>query len=181
MPFLRSLLHPAAVLGLVLAHGAAFAEPDAAAAPVPNSPVAVKELVGRIDGLHRLPLSGVQLVRAGDRLLFVADNGRYVFSGPAFDLWHSARLKTFDQAVALAQRIDLARLKLDPAALGALDLGTGPRDVAAFVDPLCPHCRTAVRCSPRCSPRCRRSPTATVSAWCRCRSWARARRTRCCA
>ena len=120
MPSPRTLLYPVAVLGLVLSNGAALAEPEEAAAPVPDSPAAVKELVGRIDGLHRLPLSGVQLVRVGDRLLFVADNGRYVFAGPAFDLWHGVRLETFDQAVALAQRIDLARLKLDPAALGAL-------------------------------------------------------------
>jgi thiol:disulfide interchange protein DsbC len=148
MPSPRTLLHPAAVVGLVLLNGAALAEPDAAAAPVPDSPAAVKELVGRIDGLHRLPLSGVQLVRVGDRLLFVADNGRYVFSGPAFDLWHGARLETFDQAVNLAQRIDLARLKLDPAALGALDLGTGPRDVIAFVDPHCPHCRSLLDALP---------------------------------
>jgi hypothetical protein len=97
----------------------------------------------------------VQLVRVGERLLFVADNGRYVFSGPAFDLWHGARLEAFDQAVALAQRIDLARLKLDPAALGALDLGTGPRDVVAFVDPLCPHCRTLLATLPALADRYR--------------------------
>jgi thiol:disulfide interchange protein DsbC len=148
MPSPRALFRHTTILGFVLAHGAALAEPDATPAPVPDSPAAVKELVGRIDGLHRLPLAGVQLVRVGDRLLFVADNGRYVFSGPAFDLWHGARLETFDQAVNLAQRIDLARLKLDPAALGALDLGTGPRDVVAFVDPLCPHCRSLLDALP---------------------------------
>ena len=50
MPSPRTLLHPVAVLGLVLVNGAALAEPDAAAAPVPDSPAAVKELVGRLDG-----------------------------------------------------------------------------------------------------------------------------------
>jgi thiol:disulfide interchange protein DsbC len=148
MPSPRAALSRTAILGLVLAASTAPAEPDAAAAPVPDSPAAVKELVGRIDGLHRLPLAGVQLVRVGDRLLFVADNGRYVFAGPAFDLWHGVRLESFDQAVNLAQRIDLARLKLDPAALGALELGSGPRDVVAFVDPLCPHCRTLLAALP---------------------------------
>jgi len=155
MPSPRAVFHQTTILGFVLAHGAALAEPDASAAPVPDSPAAVKELVGRIDGLHRLPLSGVQLVRAGDRLLFVADNGRYVFAGPALDLWHGARLESFDQTVSLAQRIDLARLKLDPAALGVLDLGTGPRDVVAFVDPLCPHCRTLLATLPALADRYR--------------------------
>jgi len=172
MPSLRTALSQTAILGLILATSAALAEPVESATSAPDSPAAVKELVGRIDGLHRLPLAGVQLVRVGERLLFVADNGRYVFSGPAFDLWHGARLETFEQAVRLAQRIDLARLKLDPAALGALDLGTGSRDVVVFVDPLCPHCRSLLAALPR-------SPTATASAWCRCRCWGRARRTRC--
>ncbi len=43
------------------------------------------------------------------------------------------------QAEDLAGRIDIKRLKLDPADLGALDTGTGAA-VLAFVDPQCPHC-----------------------------------------
>jgi protein-disulfide isomerase len=38
-------------------------------------------------------------------------------------------------------RVDLKR-GLDPATLGALDLGNGEEEVVAFVDPRCPHCRS---------------------------------------
>jgi hypothetical protein len=82
----------------------------------------VRELVDRLDGLQRLPAGGVQVLRSGERLLFVSDNGRYVLTGPAFDLWHGARLGAFDQAMDLARRVDLDHLQLDPAALDTLNL-----------------------------------------------------------
>jgi thiol:disulfide interchange protein DsbC len=83
-------------------------------------------------------------VQAGERVLFVSANGRYVFTGPAWDLWHGAKLQTLEEGARLAERIDLKRLGFDPATLGALDLGSGDRDVVAFVDPLCPHCRSLI-------------------------------------
>jgi thiol:disulfide interchange protein DsbC len=89
--------------------------------------------------MQRLPVTGLQMVAAGERVLFVSANGRYVFTGPAWDLWHGARLQSLDQGARLAERVDLKRLGLDPASLGALDLGEG--EVVAFLDPSCPHCR----------------------------------------
>jgi thiol:disulfide interchange protein DsbC len=47
-----------------------------------------------------------------------------------------------EEGARLAERIDLKRLGLDPATLGALDLGNGEREVIVFVDPRCPHCRS---------------------------------------
>jgi thiol:disulfide interchange protein DsbC len=94
-----------------------------------------------IGGVQRLPVAGVQMIEAGERLLFVFANGRYVFTGPAWDLWHGAKLTSLEQAARLAARIDLKRLGLDPATLGALDLGGGEKHVVVFVDPRCPHCR----------------------------------------
>jgi thiol:disulfide interchange protein DsbC len=81
------------------------------------------------------------MVQAGERVLFVSANGRYVFTGPAWDLWHGAKLESLEEGARLAERIDLERLGLEPRSLGALDLGGGKRDVIVFVDPRCPHCR----------------------------------------
>jgi thiol:disulfide interchange protein DsbC len=91
--------------------------------------------------MQRLPVSGLQMVEAGERMLFVSANGRYVFTGPAWDLWHGVKLASLEQGARLAERIDLKRLGLDPATLGALDVGSGEREVVVFVDPRCPHCR----------------------------------------
>jgi thiol:disulfide interchange protein DsbC len=104
----------------------------------------VQELLRGIRGMQRLPVAGVQMVDVGGRVLFVSDNGRYVFTGPAWDLWHGAKLQTLEEGARLAARVDLKRLGLDPATLGAIDLGSGEEDVVAFVDPHCPHCRGLV-------------------------------------
>ena len=90
--------------------------------------------------MARLPVAGFQAVETTDGdLMFLSDNGRYAIRGSALDLWHGAKLTSFDQTQRLAGRIDLARLKLDVKDLGAINLGEGP-EVVAFVDPFCPHC-----------------------------------------
>jgi len=100
------------------------------------------------------------MVDAEERVLFASDNGRYVFTGPAWDLWYGAKLETLEEGARLAARADLKRLGLDPASLGALDLGSGQEDVVAFVDPAA---RTAAVSS---WISCRTSPSATASGWC---------------
>jgi thiol:disulfide interchange protein DsbC len=134
---------PFAVLVLALVAGlpaAAAAETDGITTSA-QAPTGIRELLRGIRGMQRLPVAGVQMVEAGERVLFVSDNGRYVFTGPAWDLWHGAKLETLEAGTRLAARIDLKRLGLDPAALGALDLGSGEREVVVFVDPRCPYCR----------------------------------------
>ena len=106
-----------------------------------SSPQGIGAMLRGIQGMQRLPVAGVQMVQAGERVLFVSANGRYVITGPAWDLWHGAKLESLEEGARLAERIDLERLGLDPASLGALDLGSGKRDVIVFLDPLCPHCR----------------------------------------
>jgi thiol:disulfide interchange protein DsbC len=116
------------------------AEMDATA-PTASEAGGIQELLRGIEGMQRLPVAGVQMVQAGERVLFVSANGRYVFTGPAWDLWHGTKLESLEDGARLAERIDLKRLGLDPVALGALDLGSGAGEVVVFVDPRCPHCR----------------------------------------
>lgn len=101
----------------------------------------LKALLSGIDAMQRLPVTGLQMIRAGGRIWYVSANGRYVIQGQAWDLWHGAKLEGIDQAAGLAERIDLKQMHLEPADLGALDLGAGPGEVLVFVDPLCPHCQ----------------------------------------
>ena len=120
--------------------------------PVPRAPTpapaflddqpAIGELMQGIDGLRRLPVQGVSIVQSGDKTFFVSANGRYVFLGPAIDLWHGERIDSLADADRLMGRIDISRLKLDLSELGALDVGGGSQDVLVFVDPACPQCAT---------------------------------------
>ena len=131
----------ALILALLVSLPAARAAETDATTTSAQAPTGIRELLRGIRGMQRLPVAGVQMVEAGERVLFVSDNGRYVFTGPAWDLWHGARLETLEASARLAARIDLKRLGLDPAALWALDLGSGEGEVVVFVDPRCPHCR----------------------------------------
>jgi thiol:disulfide interchange protein DsbC len=131
----------AVLLALLAGAPLAFAAESDPAGSRGSEAGGIRELLRGISGMQRLPVAGMQMVAAGERVLFVSANGRYVFTGPAWDLWHGAKLQTLDEAARFAERIDLRRLGLDPAALGALDVGTGERDVVVFVDPRCPHCR----------------------------------------
>jgi len=139
---------PLATLVLALAAGlpaalAADKDPAGTSAQAPEDvPQGIGAMLRGIQGMQRLPVAGVQMVQAGERVLFVSANGRYVFTGPAWDLWHGARLESLEEGARLAERIDLERLGLDPESLGALDLGNGEREVIVFVDPRCPHCRS---------------------------------------
>ena len=132
----------ASLLALAPATGPCGAAAGDGTPPANRTAAGIQSLLRGIAGMTRLPVAGVQMVQAGEHLLFVSANGRYVFTGPAWDLWHGARLESLAAAARLAGRIDLKRLGLDPAALGALDLGDGAREVVVFVDPLCPHCRS---------------------------------------
>jgi len=146
-------LHSTPLAALVFALGAGLgaaraAELDAQAS-IAQGPERIQAMLHGIQGMQRLPVTGLQMVAAGERVLFVSANGRYVFTGPAWDLWHGARLESLEQGARLAERVDLTRLGLDPASLGALDLGDGTGEVVAFVDPRCPHCRALLDELPR--------------------------------
>jgi len=112
----------------------------------------VQELLQGIDGMRRLPVQGIQMVQAGERVFFVSLNGRYAFLGPAIDLWHGEQLHALADADRLMGRIDPRRLRLEARDLGALDLGTGPREVLVFVDPQCPQCRALLDVLQRLGP-----------------------------
>lgn len=138
--------HPARTL---LPYLFALAAPSVlAAADMPLDLTGPGILSDTLQASLHLPGSGVQMLQLPDRLVFVSANGRYAFSAPAWDLWHGQRLVSVAQARDLAARVDLERLGLDPADLGAIRHGGEASDGEApdgealwvFLDPLCPVC-----------------------------------------
>lgn len=134
-----------AVLAMPLAASAgervteAASGPPPLAAPRPDDGTLEHWMQG-IDGMRRLPVAGVHMVQAGERVFFVSTNGRYVFLGAAIDLWNGERLTSLAAADRWLERLDPARLKLDVGDLGALDVGEGDQEVRIFVDPQCGQC-----------------------------------------
>jgi hypothetical protein len=88
-------IHPKLLVAVVFAIATGL--PSTRAAEIDTAPASkqapgsVQELLRGIRGMQRLPVAGVQMVDAGERVLFVPDNGHYVFTGPAWDLCGTAR------------------------------------------------------------------------------------------
>jgi thiol:disulfide interchange protein DsbC len=75
-------------------------------------------------------------------LLFISGNGRYLIRGRVADLWHSELIDSYDELLSLAERLDLERIGVNPADLGALTVGAGTgAPTVIFIDPRCPHCK----------------------------------------
>ncbi|EIC24017.1 thioredoxin domain-containing protein [Thiorhodovibrio frisius] len=107
-------------------------------------PPDLADLSAPLEASIQLPGSGVQMLQLQDRVAFLSGNGRYAFTGDAWDLWHGEQLTSVRQAQALASRVDLDRLGLDPADLGAINFGdqqAGTKPTWVFIDPLCAACQ----------------------------------------
>ncbi len=151
---LGAALAAAALAGPVLAGGsgpegatgragdtAAAATRAAARAPAPAAIPFVGGGRARIDAVRRLPGSGLSVVESAGTVFFLTANGRYALRGEAWDLWNRRPIRSVADAAAVAGRIDLAAMGLEVEALAHLDLGSGRRDVVAFLDPRCRRCR----------------------------------------
>ncbi|MBK5968399.1 MULTISPECIES: thioredoxin domain-containing protein [Thiorhodovibrio] len=120
----------------------ALSGPTALAAPA--LPSDLSDLSAPLEASIQLPGSGVQMLQLQDRVAFLSANGRYAFTGDAWDLWHGARLESVAQAQKLVGRVDLKRLGLNPKDLGAILIGaarSGTNPAWVFIDPLCPACQ----------------------------------------
>jgi thiol:disulfide interchange protein DsbC len=113
----------------------------------PALPPDLSGLSAPLEASIQLPGSGVQMLQLQDRVAFLSANGRYAFTGDAWDLWHGTRLESVAQAQELAGRVDLNRLGLNPKDLGAILVGSaqsGTNPAWVFIDPLCPACQELI-------------------------------------
>lgn len=99
---------------------------------------------GKTPQIERIVDMGISKVRAvkgkDGTIMFIADMGRFVFTGSVYDLWQKKQLTTIDEISDAVSRIDLAGLNLRPERLNLARVGTGKKHVTIFVDPLCGWC-----------------------------------------
>lgn len=98
--------------------------------------------VTTINRVIELPIDRLVAIKADDQLLFVSDNGRYVFSGRAHDLWYDMALTDMASIDTSATTLSFERLDIDPATLNTLSIGAGNPEspITVFIDPLCEDC-----------------------------------------
>ncbi len=92
-----------------------------------------------IDEIEALPVKHVQMVKTGDQYVIMSGNGRFVF-GSVHDLWNDREITSTDEVREYAQRINLQQVIKNQDELYYYRYGSGKKQVAVFVDPLCKYC-----------------------------------------
>lgn len=99
-------------------------------------------LTAGITAMEKLPSGGFTAVEGEGfpGMAFISDNGRYVLRGDLYDTWTGKRVNNLADLRDNASRVQLSKLGVTPAELGAFRYGTGSKEVTIFVDPKCPYC-----------------------------------------
>lgn len=97
--------------------------------------------VPKIDRVVDMGIHSVRAIKSADgKIIYMADMGRFVFTGQLFDIWQKKPLTTIEEIADAVRRIDLSTLGFKPDALNLARIGTGSTHVTVFVDPLCGWC-----------------------------------------
>lgn len=96
-----------------------------------------------IKRVEALPITGLSMIEDKDgTIMFVSDNGRYVFQGTIVDIWSAKEIKDFSQ-VEEFYKIPVNQLNFDyEKEFVGFKVGNGEKKVVIFIDPFCPHCKT---------------------------------------
>jgi thiol:disulfide interchange protein DsbC len=108
---------------------------------VPAASIAAGLLSIKIDGMQDLPITGLKMVKTGDKTVFISNNGRFALTGgKLMDVWTQQEIKDLPDIDRIANRIDLSKMKLAIDDLGPVTVGHGKQTVLIFIDPRCPYC-----------------------------------------
>ena len=94
---------------------------------------------GKIDDMAQLPVTGVHMVKSGDKMVLMSTNGRFIFDG-VFDTWNDKNINNVKDVRDFAQRIDINEFDERIADLHYYSYGSGDETVAVFIDPNCGYC-----------------------------------------
>lgn len=89
---------------------------------------------------------GTNLVAAdvNGALIIILPNKRFAVVGKVFDIFEGREMKTLDD-IKEARRVDFVEMGMDFTELSTFTVGSGPREVVIFTDPLCPQCGEIAR------------------------------------
>ena len=105
---------------------------------------------GQIEEMIQLPAGSWRAARmsGSDGFYLISDNGRFVIDvarGRALDTFSGRAIQSFDDARWSATHMTMDGLPDFWSDLEPMEIGTGTRRVAVFVDPYCPYCHELLR------------------------------------
>lgn len=99
----------------------------------------------KLDSITDIPVKRIKAVETNGEILFMSENGRYVFQGQLTDTWHKTSLDTVAEVKYSASHIDIALMGLPINDMNTITLGSGPKQIVVFVDPLCKYCKKFIK------------------------------------
>ena len=106
--------------------------------------------VSPVERIVDMGISKVRAVKGRDgTIMYIADMGRFVFTGSVYDLWQKKQLTTIEEISDAVSRMDLSGLNLKLETLNLARFGTGREHVTIFG-------RSALRVVPQAHERSRR-------------------------
>ena len=97
----------------------------------------MREQMENLKAAKRLPVRGLILIETKDGKTFlVSEDGRLaIMGGKWFDLWEKKQITSVQDA-AILDRINFAKLGIDPDEITSLRIGSGSKRVVVFADPV---------------------------------------------
>jgi len=128
---------------------AAYGSPDSSTMAKPKTDsemtAEVKDFMRSVDEVKRLPVTGLSMVKAGDKTFLITDNGHFVVAGhfKLIDLWQGKVIGSMSDTKGI-DKIDLRKIGLNPDELSTFSIGSGKKEVTLFIDPQCNYCHDLI-------------------------------------
>jgi len=105
----------------------------------------VKDIMRSVDEVKRLPVTGLSMIKAGDKTFLISDNGHFVVAGnfKLVDMWQGKIIGSVGDTKGI-DKVDLRKIGLNPDELSIFSIGTGKKEVVIFVDPQCNYCHDLI-------------------------------------
>lgn len=111
--------------------------------------VALSKTLKEMPAIDKVVEMDVKKLRAfrdkENRVLYMLDNGRFVFVGDMIDVWNKKKIESLEELDYAFNRIDLKALGLEVERTNHITFGGGPKKVVAVVDPYCGWCHRLIQ------------------------------------
>ena len=107
-----------------------------------------REALAKVSPIERIVAIDADVIRAikskDGKIMYLVDNGRFAFIGKMVDVWNRKELSTIEDIADAVSHIDLKRVGFKLDQVNHISVGSGAKQVVAFVDPQCGWCHKLV-------------------------------------
>lgn len=133
-------------IALIWASAAVGAVPDNGKPQMDSEMTAeVKDIMRSVDEVKRLPITGMSLIKAGDKTFLISDNGHFVVAGSfkLVDMWQGKIIGSVADTQGI-DKVNLRKIGIKPEEIASFSVGSGKKEVVMFIDPQCQYCHALI-------------------------------------